>query len=279
MYKYRSVHNDELLEKMQFSLKRRSDRLQPVNDFLERVDELGGKHNDALTIGTDENNRTIAGSVFIPAAPFAIGVVAATIGLIAMVPQLGADANALSEAEMNFMNQARTTGESLLSFSVNTMGLSFKLAAIPATVAALSIPKKIARVLSQKTYSTLTEEKNIVQLIDDIVNDVEDPSIEFPKKFLYRVDLSENSNSFNKELLGCLAYYRYCFQKEQNGENKNDELNASFTDIIHFLDNSKYRLTGVSKKFKENKFVNELLNEFMSKEELQKEEQSIGPRK
>ena len=177
----------------------------------------------------------------------------------------------MSEAELEVYNQMKTAGENLATFAGNSMGLAVKLAAIPASVAVLSIPKKVARVLAgkynEKTAERMMESKSIVELIDRVLEGDDSPSVEFPKRFLYRVDLSENSKDFNMELLGYLAYYRYCYDKEESGEFVNGESNEAFQEFISFLNKSKERKLGVSKKFKDNKLVNELISEFLEKKD------------
>ena len=268
MYKYRSVHNDDFLGKVHYKLQKRIDLIESVNDKFDRIDSFGGERSETLTLGTDDNLDTLLKAGIIPAAPLAIGIGAVALGLVVLLPTAFPDPD-LTRAELEVVDQIQNAGGSILEFSGKAFGAAIKLSAIPAVVAAISIPKKVARILAdkfdEKTHATLVDSQLIVDLIDKVNEDSDDPSIEFAKKFLYRVDISGNSKDFNMELLSHLAYHRYCFQKEEKGENKNGELNEAFENFIYFLEESQHKLIGVSRKFKDNKLVNELISEFYDK--------------
>ena len=268
MRKYRSVHNDELLGYIQYKLQKRADRIEAISDTFEKIDSIGGNHSDTLTLGTDDNVDALLKTGAIPAVPFALGVGSLVLGLVTLFPAAIPDPD-LTRAELEVVDTIKKAGESILCFSEKTFGVALKLSVLPAAVAAISIPKRLAKVIGEKFdkkyYSRLVDSKNIVDLIDEVYKDSEDPSVQFAKNFLYKVDLSQNSQQFNMELLSHLAYHRYCFQKEQRGENKNDELNEAFENFIYFLEESQYKLVGVSRKFKDNKVVKELISEFNDK--------------
>lgn len=265
MIKYRSVHNDELLAYLHGKLQKRVDRIEGTKAKFEKIDSIGGGYSENLTLGTDENIGTVLKTSVIPAVPLAIGVGALAVGLITLFPTIAPEPN-MTQSQLEVLEQCKNAGESILNFSGSAFGVGIKLAAIPATVAVLSIPKKVARVLSdkydKKTYSKLMDGKNIVEMIDLVVADSDDQSVQFQKNFLYKVDLSQNSEDFNLELLANLAYMRYCYLKEQAGEYKDGEYNEAFENFITFLEDGKRKMFGVSKKFKENKLVNQLIDEF-----------------
>ena len=272
MYKYRSVHNDQLLGDIRYKLVRHNEILSDGSCLFDSIDNIGGrKFRDALTLGTGKNKKAIIGSAMIPAGAVAIGIGSAALALFCLTRQIGFDPATLDEAHRQALAQVQSAGESLGQFTVDAFGTAVKLAAIPAAVTVLSVPKKVAQILAdkydEKIIPKVTEGRQLIYLIDDIRDDVDDPSIELPKKFLYRVDITGNSKKFNMALLSHLAYYRECFKKEQDGTAKEGELNDAFMDFIRFLEESQHRVFGVSRKFKDSKMVNELINEFFEEKE------------
>ena len=273
MLKYRSAHNEEMLENIHFKLQRKVDRLDSVNQAFDAFDKLGGEVGEALTLGTKSNNKTILGSTAIPAVPIALGVGAAVLGMMTLIPAAMGPDPSMGEAQVEALKQMETFGTSALTFTAEAFGVGIKLLGVPAAVAVISVPKRIAKVLAgvydQKTAPTIEEGRKIVEMIDDVLNDVEDPTLSLPRSILTRVDLKGNSVHFNIDLLGYLARYRECLQKEQNGELKGNESDQVFQELIYFLEDSKHKIFGVSKKFKENNLINSLIDGFY--EDKQKE--------
>ena len=124
----------------------------------------------------------------------------------------------------------------------------------------------IAEKVDKKTFPTIANNREILKLIDDLSENKDDATLEFPKIFLKRVDLRDNSQKFNIELFGYFAYYRYCLKQVEEGKMTEEDVNKSFEDIVYFLEDAKHKL-GVSKNFKNNRFVNMLINEYGYKEE------------
>ena len=275
MLKYRSAHNEEMLEKVHFKLQRKVDRLDSVNQVFDKIDELGGPASEALTIGTKSNNKTLMASGAVPAVPFAVGVASAILGMVSLIPAAMGPEPSMGQAQIDALKQMETFGTSALTFAGNAFGVGLKLLGVPAAVAVISIPKKIARVLAgqydRKTAPTIEEGRKIVGMIDDVLNDVEDPTLSIPRTILTRVDLKGNSVHFNIDLLGYLARYRECLQKEKSGEAKGNESEQAFQEFIYFLEDSKHKIFGVSKKFKENNFINSLIDGFYKKKKKESE--------
>ncbi len=263
MIKYRSARNLEMLQNVTFKLQKRIDKFDSVNDTFDKIDEFGG---DTITLGTKSNNKALIASSAIPAAPLAIGVGALVVGLVILVPAAFGVDPSMSQAQIDAVAQMEQAGGSVLNFAGDAFGVGIKLLGIPATVAAISIPKKIARILADKynlkNEPIIIEAEKLVEMINDVINEKEDPSLEIPRKILTKVDLRENSEKFNMDLLKHLAYYRQCYLDEQAGKNKGDELEQAFQELIDFLEDSLHRHIGVSKKYKDNPVIIEMVENF-----------------
>lgn len=260
--------NIEVMKNIHYKLYRQFDKKINIAEWFSEKDQLGGNLGEALTLGTDDNLETIEKASIVPVVPLAIGLGAAVIGLITIPMGPGPG---LTEAEKQFFTQVRATGENLSAFGCEAMLTALKLSLIPAGVAAISIPKRIFRVIAQKVDDkidpVIVKDDRILTLIEDLIeNKKDDSTLNFPLNFLKKVNLKDNSQNFNLELLGKFADYRSCLQEAQKGNITNQEVQEAFQEIIDFLNQSKHRL-GVSKSFRDNVYVNLLIEEYGTKKE------------
>ena len=258
----REERNNEMLKYVNAKLVRKNQKLNNITDWFLDKDEMGGKVGEALTFGTDENMGTVLTSTAIPAAPLAIGAVSLLAGMIVIFPLLGGPGT--TETERIALEKVSELGGNILEFSGKSLGLSFKLASVPLGITALSIPKKLFRMLTdkvdEKTYPYIANNDNIISLIDDLLAKKDDPTLKFPALFLKRVDLRNNSEKINTEILGHLAYYRFCLQGIEEGTKTMDDLRDAYESFVAYLESVRKSLFA-SKEFKHNRFVNLLIDD------------------
>lgn len=264
----RTERNVEQIKNVQYKVSNEFKRLSMTSKWLEEKDEIGGKVGEYATLGTNDNKNLLVKSSLLPVAPLAFGIVTATVGLVAMLPMLGGGPAGPSEEQ--FFKDISNFGTGALGLSYDSLLLSLKLALVPLGITVLSIPKKLLRTIKEK-YNNFTNpfivyDESILELIEDILNEKNDPTLEFPKTFLRRVNISNCSTRFNRRLFELLTYYRFCLQEiEENNMNEMDAKEA-FDDIVSFLKEAKNK-PYVPIEFKNNRFVNLLVDEFGYKEE------------
>ncbi len=252
----REDRNADTIKYLQAKLVKKTDKLEKVTDWFLDKDEIGGTVGEALTLGTEENIKTLTAASAVPIAPLAVGVGSLVLGMIVIFPLLGGPAT--GEQEQMFLQSVENAGGKLFEFTGKSLSLSAKLAALPLGVAAISVPKKIFRLLAdkvdEKTYPQITNNQNIIELIDDILAKKDDPTLVFPATFLKRVDIRRNSEKVNIELLGHLAYLRHCVNGVKEGTKTEDDVRDAFESIVAFLEKAKGSFW-FSKEFKQNRFV------------------------
>ena len=158
MHKYRSVHNDELLGEVHYRLQKRIDLIESVNDKFDKIESIGGERSDAITLGTNDNLGVLLKSGAVPAVPLALGVGSLVLGFVTLIPSAFPEPN-MTQAQLEAIDQLKNAGESMLYFTEKTLGAALKLSALPLTVVAISVPKKVARILAgkfeEKTYAKI----------------------------------------------------------------------------------------------------------------------------
>lgn len=257
----RSEKNNEAIENIHFKLQRDYSKLNKINNwFQEKKDAV--PNLDYVTLGTRENNKVLLGSASLPGAFLAVGLASLVAGMVVIFPLIGGPG--VTEQEIEVFGQMKNVGNDILNFAEDTLTKSWNLASIPAGVVALSIPKtlfnNLANKVDKKTRLKQANNEQIIKLINDLLEEKEDETLEFPKIFLRRVDLSQNSIKFNIDLFSYLAYYRYCLQKKLERKMNDEDVKDSFDAIIYFLEDARYK-HGVSKNFKNNRFVKMLIDE------------------
>ena len=261
--------NNEPMQNVHYKLSKEYEKLSKMSDWLQEKDEAFGDVGETLTLGTEDNLSLLLKSSAIPLAPFAVGVASVVAGLVVVFPLLGGPG--ISDQEVQFLEQVKAAGDKIFEFSAGSFKTAFYLASVPLGVSLVSVPKKVLRMvrdkIDERNRPVMIDDDNILTMIEDISNGKEDdPSLEFPMKFLKRVDLRGNSDSFNARLLSYFAYYRYCLLEVKNGKKTEEDVREAFDMIVGFLEYSKHKL-GVSKEFKNNRFVNMLIDESGYKEE------------
>ena len=258
----REYRNAETIKYLQGKLVKKTDKLVKVTDWFLDKDVAGGTVGETLTLGTKENKKALIGTSVVPLAPLAVGVGALALGMLVIFPLIGGPG--IGEQEQMFLRGVHDTGEKIFNFAGNSLSLGAKLSALPLGIAALSVPKRIFRLLAdkvdEKTYPHIANNQNIISLIDDILAKKDDPSLNFPALFLKRVDIRNNSEKINIELLGHLAYYRYCVKGVQEGRMKEEDVKDAYDNFVLFLSETK-KSFWASKEFKQNRFVNLLIEE------------------
>ena len=257
----RSERNNETMDYIQYKLQRDYNKLNKVNNwFQDKKDAVPAL--DYATLGTSENNKVLIGASVLPGVFLAIGVASLVAGMVVAFPLIGGPG--VTEQEIEVLGQMQNAGSNILNFAGDNLSKSWHLASIPAGVVALSIPKTmfnyLADKVNRKTNSHRANKEQIIKLIDDLQDEKEDETLEFPKLFLKRVDLRQNSEKFNIDLFGYLAYYRYCLQKKKERRMTDEHVQDAFDSMIYFLEDAQYK-HGVSKNFKNNRFVKMLIDE------------------
>ena len=216
---------------------------------------------ESLTLGDKKNDRVIMGSLAVPLAPIALGIGKATVGLIALIPSL---AGAPTEEAASFFDKARAFSENTVSSGAANIASGVSLLAIPAGVVALSVSMRIYKNLKEKRINEAKYTNAVVNLIDDVLDKKEDPTIEFASKFIKRVDLSGNDSKTNIDLLKYLAYYRYMLKQQQEGNAKDEDVEEAYNYIVLYLKTIK-DTDKVSENFRNNRFINLLIMNFDEK--------------
>lgn len=229
----------------------------PKKELTEKEEKIV----ESLTLGDKKNDRVIMGSLAIPAAPIAIGVGKAAVGLIALIPSL---AGAPTEEAASFFDKARTFSENTVSSGASNIADGISLLAIPAGVVALSVSMRIYKNLKEKRINEAKYTNAVVKLIDDVLDKKEDPSLEFISKFIKKVDLSGNDSKTNLNLLKYMAYYRYMLKQQQEGNATYEEVEEAYNYIILYLKTIK-ETDKVTENFKNNRLVNILIMDFDEK--------------
>ncbi len=259
--------NDELLKYIKCKLVKNNAKIEKVANWFDDKDELGGEIGEALTIGTEENTKVLTLSSIIPGAAFAIGLASALVGLFVIAPSTFEPVN---EAERMAFPLIKDAGNKILSFSASSFDVGIKSAIAPLGISAISLPKYLIRVLADKFYEKtdpiVIENEKVVELIDDFMADKDDPSIEFFKVFLKRVNLSDNKEKFNLELLKNFAYFRNLVQSYEKRKIEEKEVIHQFLYIIEFLRDAMDS-NEVSRSFKRNRFLRVLVNDYSLMEE------------
>ncbi len=265
MLKIENINKDEL-SILNFKLQKDYDKLlkklpkKQLNEKQELVVE-------SLTLGNEKNDRVIMGSLAVPGIPFAIGVVKAAAGLVALIPSMG---GAPTEEAVTFFEKAANFGHNTFGSGISTISSAVPLLAVPAGVVALSVSMNIYKKIQNKRIKDAQYTNAVVNLIDDVIAKKEDPSLEFINKFIGRVDLSENDQQVNLGLLKYMAYYRYLLKEKQEGRATEEEVNEAFDYIVLYIKLAKDS-NKVSDKFKNNRFVNLLIFDYDEKMKEEKE--------
>lgn len=261
--------NEVPMQNVHYKLSKEFERLSKMSDWLKKKDELGGEIGETLTLGSEENISALAKSSIIPLAPLALGVASLVAGLVVAFPLVGGPGT--TNAEIEFLKDVKNATEKVFEFSGGSFKVGFALSSIPLGIATISLPKKVLRMIKdkvdKKTKPIMIEDDKILTMIEDILEGKEnDQSLELPAAFLRKVDIRGNPESFNKDLLSYLAYFRFCVQENELGYKKEEDVKEAFKMLTDFLEESKHKLT-IPKDFKDNKFVNLLINESKQDEE------------
>ncbi len=258
----RDERNNETIQLLKAKLVKKTKKLENVVDWFLDKDEVNKSVGESFTLGTPDNKKMLSVSALLPAVPIAIGLGSALVGLVVLFPLLGGPG--VNEAEQQFLKDVTNTGANLMQFGAGSLSLGAKLSTIPIGLTALSVPKKLFSLLTEevdkKLHPTVIENKYVIALINDVLAKKDDPSLNFPKYFLKRVDIRHNSEKINIDLLKHLAYYRYCIKGVQKGKLQEEDVRDAYKLFVEFLKNAKSSFW-VSKEFKENRFVNLLIDE------------------
>ena len=256
-------NNEEILNLLNVKLQRDYSKLMrgvPKKDFTDGQEQK----LDYLTWGNDKNNLVVGGSLVVPLVPFALGVGKALIGLITLAPSM----------TQNVPEEAVSFFESAKEFSVNSIGSGFNsisgsipLFALPAAVSAISLSTKVYRNFVDKKKNKAYFTNEMIKLIDDVIEQKDDPSLEFAKKFFSRVDLSLNDPKLNVEILKYLTYHRVVLEMYQDGKVNEQEVENAYDRMILFFKVAK-RKDGVSQNFKNSRFLNILIQKNDEKNEI-----------
>lgn len=246
-------------------------KVSSINNWFQEKDKIGGDLGEKATLGTFDNGLAIMGTATIPAAPLAVGLTAAAAGLVALLPVFMAGPP-LNSSEAQIISQINGFSGNMMGFAGQALDLSLKLSAIPAGVALLSVPKGLFRLITGKVNDaaepTLKSYREMIKLIEDLLNGEQDESLTFIRNFFKNVDLSKNSKKFNYELLDHLAYLRYCFKGVDEKRMKEEDAQEAFNNVIYYMQFNKDK-AGVSEEFRKNKFVNFLIDEYGYEEDLE----------
>ncbi|MBR1385361.1 MAG: hypothetical protein IJ568_00880 [Bacilli bacterium] len=254
-----SNENIELMEKIKWKLKREYKKTDKLVEWLEDKDATDSKPLEMVTLGTSENIRAIISASLLPAITLSIGAVTATAGLVAGISTLGGPQ---SQAEIEVINSLNQFVTNMTSISSGAFNITKLLASLPLGITAISIPRwafrELVTKIDDKTRNPQIIKRETVNMISDIIFKKKDDSLDFPREFLSRVDLKDNSKDYNLILLKQLAVYRY--YKMNVGEyniTEEDSKNAynNFIDLLETYKETKY----VSASFRNNEYLNSLI--------------------
>ena len=263
--------NIELMKKAKWKLKREYRKTNELVEWLEDKDTNDNRVLETITLGTDDNMRAIISTALLPAITFTIGGAAAVIGLAAGLPTLGGPQ---SQAEVEVINSINHFVMNMASISNGAFNMTKILATLPLGITAISVPRWIFRELAtkidEKTKDPQIIKRETVNMINDIIYEKRDESLNFPREFLSKVDLRSNSKEYNLILLKQLAVYRY-YKKNIGQYNITEEdvklAYKNFIDLLETYKDTKY----TSKTFTGNKYLKSLIEE----EKLEEIRQSI----
>lgn len=220
---------------------------------------------DALTLGNDKNDRVIFGSLVASGLPVAYGLGKALVGLVSLVPSLSQPP---SEEAVQFFQEAKDFSQNMLNSGGETIQKGLPLLLIPVGVTAVSISVKLYRNMIEKRENEAKYDNAIVNMIDDILDNKDDPNLEFAKKFFKRVDLSKNSKEANINILKYLAYYRYMLEQKASFKIDQDAVDEVYEQMVTYFKNLT-ETDKVSEEFKKSRFLNILI--FDNDEKINKE--------
>ncbi len=271
---------DKLLQHISYKLVRQSEEYNRKMEWYNDKDEIGGKVGEVLTLGSEENVKTLIGASIIPGACIAVGLASLAAGLIVVFPTI---VGPETEAEAEAFKELIGIGDKVFDFSNSSFLIGLKTAIAPLGIATLSIPKKLFRDLTYRVddkYEPLVDENEKIQiLIKDYLEGKEDPSLEFFKAFVRRVDLQDNSDEFNLELLRWFTRYReklISYNERPRDREREQKLNHTFESLLNFLEEGlKSKMT--SRNFKNNRFVKLLVQNPETREKYY--EEGISARK
>lgn len=260
--------NKEILNILNAKIQRDYDKLLKKMPNKES-NETKEKIIEGLTLGNDRNDKVIFGSLAVPTIPIAIGVGKSIIGMITLLPSI---TGAPNEESVAFFEKAREFSENTLQSGVNDISKGAALFALPAGIAAISLSMRIYKNIKKNREDKLVRNGEMIKLIDDILAQKEDPTLEFAYKFLKRVDLSENDGKLNLGILDYMTYYRYVQQLYSLGKASQEDVEKAYDNMIIYFKIIKNN-PKCSQKFKNNRFLNILISEY---DEKMEEEELLG---
>ena len=263
----RDERNNELMAYLRYKLVRSNDKVDKIVNWFEDKDD-NSKVGESVTLGTKENLKVLGVSAIVPGGAAAVGLGSLLAGILVVLPLIGGPP--LNEAEAQAYEQLTSIGENVMNFSMDAFNFAIKTSLIPLGVSAISLPKRLFRfigeIYEEKTEPSYVENEKVIELINDIISKKDDTSLTFAKTLLKRVSLKENSDKFNMELLKNLAYHRFCIQSLETHRRTEKDVAEAFTGIINQLQDAK-KSFGVSSEFKNNRFINLLLEDENFREE------------
>ena len=264
-------NNLEILAILNGKLQRDYDKLYKKLPKKE-LSENQQKVLDSMTLGNPKNDKVIGVSLAVASVPSVIGLGEALVGMVSLLPSTE---QAPTPESVSFFEAAKTFGENAVSGGIDKIISSVPLFILPASVAAISLSTRIYRQLVTKRVNKMNYTGATVQLIDDLIDRKEDdPTLEFASTFMKRVDLTENDPKINLEILKYMTYYRYMLQQQELGKATEEEVEEAYKTLIICLNHVK-SLDGTSQHYKNNRFLNLLINNY-EEMEMGKEEQEIS---
>ena len=229
--------------------------------------EYKGTLDETLTSGTTENKVITAVSSIPSAIQIAIGVAGITIGMISSFPVLNNLGREVGLSQQNFLSNLSNFAANTVAYGGDKIISGIKLLAIPATFSAVSLPKKF---LKEHKLEKLDEMRGkmkslraMTQMLDDLNNNIDDPSLVFQRKFLSGVDLTKNNRDFNFELIYSLAMYRDSILRQKNRSDKPEDTKKSYSNFIEVLCDAK----GASRDFYKNYYVRAVIGDYFDSQD------------
>lgn len=253
---------NENLEMMEFvNAKLQKDNEKLFKKLPQAPLEVVKVASDKYTLFTEENNELLVKSAIPSCVAFAVGVLKTIVGGVAYLP---ATATPPNEEAAAFFEQARNFGESAFNSGGTYFLIGGVLLALPAGIAAISLSNKINRMLVEKKVAKINNNNEVITLIDDLIENKEDPSLEFANNLVKKVELSGNDSKVNIQLLKLLAYHRNMVKLQLEEKVSKEEVEAAYDNIIEYL-KQIYELPSTSQNFKSSRYLKIIINEYDEK--------------
>ena len=217
---------------------------------------------NALEYGTPTNKKIEKASIGTFVTFLGASVVTACVGLVSLIPL--ADQTMMKNVTQQAVEMGNF-GMDAIKFGGDMMHNSLYLALIPLGVTSLSVSIKIYQMLRESRNNKNNYNHAMIQYIDDIINNKEDDTLEFSKKFFKRVDLSSLLPKENLKLIKFLTYHRYILKHYEAGNATKEDVDDAYSNVILYLEELRDSLKSKN-DLKNNRFVNLLIEEYHEKE-------------